>query len=139
MNQGELALLIPIIAITLTMTVAVVFIVAWYRRSAQELDQRHKERMAAIDRGLDLPLDPVRPPGTPSRQRYLLRGLVWLFVGLAIVFGARTAIDVEAASLGWIPVAIGAAYLIFYFVEGRRESAADKAGQAPGTQPGSQT
>jgi len=137
MNQGELALLIPIIAITLTMTVAVVFIIAWYRRSTTELDQRHKERMAAIDKGLDLPLEPVRPMSVPPRHRYLLRGLIWLGVGLAVVFGARAALDVEASSFGWIPVAIGAAYLIFYVVEGRKDSAAQNSAQPPQTQPGS--
>jgi len=133
MTQGELALMIPIIGTTLSMVVAIVFIVAWYRRSVRDLEQRHKERMAAIDKGIDLPLEPVRPPSPPAHQRYLLRGLIWLGVGLAVVFGARAALDVEASSFGWIPVAIGSAYLIFYFVEGRKESTAPKAAQPPET------
>ena len=103
------------------MTVAIVFIVTRYRRNVQELEQRHRERMAAIDKGLDLPPEPVTPPAV-TPPRYLLRGLVWLGVGLAIVFGARELLDSDAASFGWIPVAVGVAYLIFYMVEGRKES-----------------
>jgi Domain of unknown function (DUF6249) len=109
------------------MAVAIVAIIARYRRNAQELEQRHKERMAAIDKGLDVPVEPVKLAAVRARPRYLLRGLVWLGVGLAIVFGARVALDAEAASFGWIPVAVGAAYLIFYVVEGRRESDPRKA------------
>ena len=121
MSEQQLALLIPIITITLITTAAIVFIIARHRRNVQELEQRHKERMAAIDKGLDLPVEPVQLSSPPRRPRYLLRGLVWLGVGLAVVFGARSLLEDDAASLGWIPVAVGAAYLIYYLVEGRRE------------------
>lgn len=121
MSEDQMALLIPIIAVTLSMAVAIVFIITRYRRNVRELEQRHRERMAAIDKGLDLPPEAVAPPPV-TPPRYLLRGLVWLGVGLAIVFGARELLDNDAASLGWIPVAVGVAYLIFYMVEGRKES-----------------
>jgi hypothetical protein len=120
-SEDQMALLIPIITVTLSMTVAIVFIITRYRRNVQELEQRHRERMAAIDKGLDLPPEQVSPPAV-TPPRYLLRGLVWLGVGLAIVFGARELLDSDAASLGWIPAAVGVAYLIFYMVEGRKES-----------------
>jgi hypothetical protein len=127
MSTQQLALLIPIISVTLGLTVAVVYIIGRYRRDALELEHRHRERMAAIDKGLDLPVEPVKLAEVPPRRpRYLLRGLVWLAVGLAIVFGAREALTSQAASFGWIPVAVGAAYLIFYFLEGRRESSSQK-------------
>ena len=113
-------MLIPIVAITLSMATAMIFIIARHRRNALELEHRHKERMAAIDRGLDLPIDPVKL-AVPARPHYLLRGLVWLGVGLALVIGMRPLLDDEAYSLGWVPVAVGIAYLIFYIVEGRRE------------------
>jgi hypothetical protein len=126
MSEGQLALLIPIIAVTLSMTVAIVFIVATHRRKVHELEQRHKERMAAIDKGLDLPLEPIKDVTSLSRPRYLLRGLVWLGVGLALVFGARDVLEEHAWTFGWIPVAVGAAYLIFYIVEGRKDTTPPK-------------
>jgi hypothetical protein len=136
MSEGQIALLIPIIAVTLSMTVAIVFIVATHRRKVHELEQRHKERMAAIDKGLDLPIEAIKLSEPTHRPRYLLRGLIWLGVGLALVFGSRDVLDEHAWSFGWIPVAVGAAFLIFYVVEGRKESAPPKSAP-PATSDGS--
>ncbi len=90
------------------------------------LEHRHKERLAAIDKGLELPPETPDPELDPShrRPRYLLRGLVWLFSGLALGTFLYRAADADIGTLGLIPIGIGAAYLIFYFVEGRREAAA---------------
>jgi hypothetical protein len=48
----------------------------------------HKERMAALEKGVDVPTFPadlgLSNPATP--QPYMLRGLIWLFAGLAITF-----------------------------------------------------
>lgn len=125
MTEGQMTMLIPILGVILSMTVAIVFILAVHWHKTKQLEQRHKERMAAIDKGLDLPMDPIKVDA-PSRPRYLLRGLVWLGVGVSLVYGARPALDAEASSFGWIPVAVGLAYLIFYFIEGRRESGPGK-------------
>lgn len=43
---------------------------------------RHRERMAAIDKGAALPVEPARA-GAP--HIYLLRGMMWFFSGIAIV------------------------------------------------------
>ena len=127
-----LGALIPIVAITLGIGMIIVTILAKHRRQMQELDHRHKERMAAIDKGLELPPDPVseqiaaaRDAGIVDRvvrgggagSRYLLRGLVWLGVGLAVALT-----DSGFRDYGWIGVAVGVAYLIYYAVEGRREA-----------------
>jgi hypothetical protein len=116
-----LGLLIPIIAVTVSLAALIVWIVVWYRRRMHEVDCRHKERMAAIEKGLELPPESLPPPERmPPRSRYLLRGLVWLGVGLAITFGGHEWLRPPwLGGSGWIAVAVGAAYLIFYFVEGR--------------------
>ncbi len=52
-----------------------------YRR--QEL--KHKERMAALEKGAELPAEPAEKPPVPWSPRvYLLRGLIWLFTGLGL-------------------------------------------------------
>src|SRR4029077_3571884 len=98
----------------------------------REIDSRHQERMAAIEKGLELPPEP-HPEATQMapRARYLLRGLIWLGVGLALTFGGRDCLRAPMGGSGWIAVAVGAAYLIFYFVEGRK--AAVPKGEAPGS------
>ncbi|HWX36808.1 MAG TPA: DUF6249 domain-containing protein [Steroidobacteraceae bacterium] len=125
-----LALLIPILSVTVSLGALIVWIVVWYRRRVHEIDCRHKERMAAIERGIDLPPEPVpQPEQMPPRSRYLLRGLIWLGIGLAITFGGRDWLRAPMGGSGWIAVAVGAAYLIFYLVEGRK--AAVPKGEAP--------
>ena len=116
-----LILLIPILGLLLPMGALLLWILQWHKRRVQELDSRHKERMAAIDKGLlDLPPEPLpQPAQMPTRDRYLLRGLIWLGVGLAIVFGVRDFFASQIGKFGWIAVAIGVAYLVFYFIERR--------------------
>lgn len=126
MNEGHIALLIPIFGIVFGVAVAIVAIVAAHRARVARLEHRHRERLAALDKGLELPpdgLDPELDPAT-RRPRYLLRGLVWLFAGLGFTFFLYRVADADVSTLGLMPTGIGLAYLIFYFVEGRRESAA---------------
>jgi hypothetical protein len=116
-----MALLIPILSVTVSLAALIVWIVMWYRRRMHEVDCRHKERMAAIEKGLELPPESLPPPAQmPPRSRYLLRGLIWLGVGLAITLGGRDWLQAPLGGSGWIAVAVGAAYLVFYFVEARR-------------------
>jgi len=128
-----LGLLIPIISVTVSLGALIVWIVVRHRRRMHEVDCRHKERMAAIEKGLELPPESLPPPEqTPPRSRYLLRGLIWLGVGLAITFGGRDWLQAPMGGAGWIAVAVGAAYLIFYFLEGRRVSAPKREEPAAG-------
>jgi hypothetical protein len=130
LRSGEIWILIPLVSIILGIGLIIVTILSRHRRQIQELDHRHRERMAAIEKGLDLPPDPVvvdreRDIERSRRYRragsdYLLRGLIWLGVGVALsvsdsFFGSGN------RTFGWIAVAVGAAYLIYYAVEGRRE------------------
>jgi hypothetical protein len=129
MNSGDIWVLVPLVSVTLGIGMIIVTIVTKHRREMQELDNRHKERMAAIDKGLDLPPDPLteraniarKLNGGGSGSRYLLRGLVWLGAGLAIALSDNFLGDGFRA-YGWIGAAVGVAYLIYYALEGRREA-----------------
>ena len=120
MSTDQVALLIPILSVTVSLAALIVWIVMWYRRRMHEVDCRHQERMAAIEKGLELPPESLPQSEPPPRSRYLLRGLIWLGVGLAITFGGHDWLRAPLGGAGWIAVAVGVAYLIFYFVEGRR-------------------
>ena len=55
--------------------------------------------------------------------RALLPGLVWFFIGLAFTVGALVGghdMDDFPVFIGLVPLGIGLAYLIYYFVEGRK-------------------
>src|SRR6266481_5374151 len=129
-----MALLIPIISVTVSLGALIVWIVVWYRRRMREIDCRHRERMAAIEKGLELPPEPHPEAAQMApRARYLLRGLIWLGVGLAITFGGRNWLQAPMGGSGWIAVAVGVAYLIFYFVEGRKTAAPKREAPASGS------
>jgi hypothetical protein len=130
MNEtGNVWVLVPLVSVTLRIGMIIVTIVTRHRRQMQELDNRHKERMAAIDKGLDLPPDPVtervsvarKLNGGGSGSRYLLRGLVWLGAGLAFAL-SNSFLGDGFRVYGWIAAAVGVAYLIYYALEGRREA-----------------
>jgi hypothetical protein len=65
---------------------------------------RHEERMVVIEKGALLPaLDEERPKAPWTPRAYLLRGMMWLFVGVAIVI-VLASISITAAhppSLSW--------------------------------------
>src|SRR5262249_12937748 len=87
---SALAIMIPLIGVTVSVIALIVWIIVSYRRRKHEIDCRHKERMAAIEKGLELPTEALPQPATMApRSRHLLRGLVWLGVGLALNFGRR--------------------------------------------------
>ena len=123
LGVDALALLIPILSVTLSLAAVILWILVWHRRRVHEIECRHKERMAAIEKGLELPPEPLpQPVQMPPRAPYLLRGLIWLGVGIALSLALREWLGF-LGGIGWIAVAIGAAYLIFYFVEGRKAAA----------------
>lgn len=124
--------MIPLLAVILGISAGIVAIVTQSRRRVKEFEMRHKERMAAIERGLDVPVEPLGRDddvyGLESLERlgrlrrpkthahYLLQGMVWLGVGVAIVFAAGDLVGEGIARLGAVPAAVGIAYLIFYVV-----------------------
>jgi hypothetical protein len=118
--------IIPVVSIVFTIGGSVAAVLVWmslnYRKRRRLIELHHTERMAAIERGMDVPPLPMELIAGSSRRRRssLLPGLVWFFIGLAIVGGQAMGNDDDMPwMLGFIPLGIGLAYLIYYFVEGR--------------------
>ncbi len=123
MSPDVIAVFVPIVAIIFGVAVAVVSIIGTHRQRMQRTELRHRERLAAIEKGLELPPDPPEQESTPARRpRHLLRGLVFLFVGLALTAAFyQNHSDGFPFLYGLIPVAAGIAYLLYYVIEGRHE------------------
>lgn len=113
-----------IFGIGLPVSIPIIWITLNYRKRRRLMELHHTERMAAIERGMEIPPLPIEliSGGSPRRRRTsLLPGLIWFFVGLAVVVGAYSAHDDDLpVFLGLIPLGIGLAYLIYYAVEGRK-------------------
>ncbi|WP_129776358.1 DUF6249 domain-containing protein [Peristeroidobacter soli] len=114
-----------IFAVGLPLSIPIVYIALNYRKRKRLMELSHAERMAAIERGMEVPPLPLELIDGQSRRRRssLLPGLVWFFVGLAMVAGSMSIGDELPVVFGLVPLGIGLAYLIYYGVEGRHVEA----------------
>ena len=124
--------LVPLVAIMfgvgVPLSIPIIWIVLNYRKRRRLMELHHTERMAAIERGMEIPPLPLELiDGRSARRRSsLLPGLVWFFIGLAVLTGSilMGEIDHDAPIIGGlVPLGIGLAYLIYYGVEGRHVEA----------------
>jgi len=109
-----------VFAIGLPLSIPIVFLVLDYQKRRRLMELHHAERMAAIERGIEIPPLPINVLGW--RTMSLLPGLVFLFVGVALLVGLYGSDAPDHAFLGlslWglVPTAIGLAWLTYYFVE----------------------
>lgn len=118
--------LVPLFGIVFTIGGPVVAVIVWltlnYRKRRRLMELHHAERMAAIERGMEIPPLPIEliDGRSPRRRRSsLLPGLVWFFIGLAVLVGTLMLDEDIPMFGGLVPLGIGLAYLIYYFVEGR--------------------
>jgi hypothetical protein len=105
-----------------------VLIIFWKWVAVQRRRMVHAERLAALEKGAPPPPEPEgngsshRQPLT--REAYMLRGLIWSAIGLGIVVTGAAASFITApgedrehslafACLGFIPFALGLAYLLY--------------------------
>ena len=107
-----LSMAIPIVAILGAFTVAIVTTYIHYRRQRELLQMHHIERMAALEKGIELP--PLSPEllgvgWGRSRRNGRSSGIVTLLVGLALTFALRTN---GGGWWGLIVVAVGLGKLI---------------------------
>jgi hypothetical protein len=133
MNEEVVAVFIPIVAIVMSLGIPIIYQILDYRRRRDIVEAHHKERMAAIDRGMELPPLPeafYSPLDRNKRPRHLLTGMIWLFIGIALFLALGAVAGEEVRFFGLIPAGVGLAFLIYYFIEGKHEAAAFRAKEA---------
>jgi Domain of unknown function (DUF6249) len=121
--------MVPIAAIVMVFGMIIVIIVSKVIGRIRVSQMIHQERMAAIEKGLPPPSaqDYSLASGRPVTPKYnLRRGLLWGLVGVGLLIAYRlAAFGVRGErepflAVGIICVCVGAAYLIFYFIESRK-------------------
>jgi hypothetical protein len=123
MNEDVVAVFIPIVAIIMSLSIPIVFAIVDYRRRRDIVEAHHKERLAAIERGIEIaPLpDAFYMADKPARRSsYLLPGLVWLFIGVGLFIALGAVAGENVRYFGLIPAGVGAALLIYHVIEGRK-------------------
>lgn len=129
-------LMIPIVAIVMGIGIGMLALLLGYLKRREMFALHHKERMAAIEKGIELPPLPDafftedgKPPDAPvsrcarpsSPHRHLLTGLKLVFGGLALAAACHFEFQAHAV-WGLILTALGLAYLIYYAAVGRKEA-----------------
>jgi len=125
--------MIPIVAIVMGIGCAITGMYFRFRKRKEMFALYHQERMAAIDKGIELP--PLPPEffadhgNLPSRHGTLLSGLIMTFIGLGLGIALLFKCGLDTALFALIPLGIGLALLIFYFTVGKKEAEAAEAEQ----------
>jgi len=122
MDPAVVGVFIPIIAILAGIGVAIVAMLTAHRQRVQRIELRHRERLAAIDKGFELPPDPPDvDPRAADDSRFLRHGLVLVAIGVTVTAAMFQLSDRNVPYLfGFIPAAIGIAYLVYYALRARR-------------------
>jgi hypothetical protein len=145
-----LGVMIPIVAIVMGLGVGMLKVWTDYRKKREILQAHHAERMAAIEKGIELPPLPPQfygPDDAPARTakvlqefkgqassglHYLRSGLTWLLIGIAISIALYANHDNDhvhtAAWWGAVPAAFGLSRLLFYFIANRMSAGATERG-----------
>jgi len=79
-------------------------------------DREHKERLVAMERGIELPVAPVKK----SPPRYLAMrawGFVFTLLGIAVTIGISAEAGIKHGLWGLIQLSIGIALLIAAYME----------------------
>ena len=122
---------IPVVAIIMSLGFAMLALWTNHQRKSQMLQQLHRERMAAIEKGIELPPVNVEEiatsssPNTTNPARVLRSGVLLVAIGIVLYFALNESGAREAALFGLIPAAVGLANLVYAAVLFNNESKAD--------------
>ena len=111
------AISIPIIfvlgAIAVTITAMIL--------DSSRKDREHKERLLAMEKGIELPEEPVkvRPPRYLAMRAW---GFVFTLIGIALVIGITAEAGFHHGLWGLMPMSIGVALLIAAYMERKETS-----------------
>jgi hypothetical protein len=133
MQDEVFIVLIVLITVGGSLAVALTIVMVAMRNRRRRMEMIHAERLAAIEKGLPLPMDYTETDY--PRRRLFVPGLVWAAVGVGIIlFGlVGREDDHDLVGLGIIPLLVGIALLIGDVITYRRLK---RMGNGGGTYPG---
>jgi hypothetical protein len=129
MNPAVIGAFIPIVAITLGIAIGSLAIWSEHKRKLELIDRLHKERMLALEKGVEPPALPPAMIGnlaSKRQSRYLWpramrNGLMLLFVGIVLFFAVDHAGGDEGAVFMLVPAVLGLANLVYAAVIWKQE------------------
>ena len=109
---------VPITALLSVALVVVMAIVLRSRRHAQEREMLNRERMSALEKGINLPI--LEAPKNQSAPTALQSGLVCIAVGLGLAIFFNEVAS-QLIGIGVLVMLIGVANLVYWQLAGKKE------------------
>lgn len=129
MSADVIGVFIPIVAIVFGIGMGMLSTWTEHKRRSQLMEQAHRERMAALEKGLPMPDFPdnlvsgknedANPRNAPLRA--MRSGLTLLGIGIVLFFALPRVAGQDVALFGLIPAVIGLANLIYAGFLSRKE------------------
>lgn len=139
MDPGVIGVFIPIVAIVMGIGIGMLSIWSEHKRKSQLLEQNHRERMHAIEKGIELP--PLPPnlvgmgmgngPSTASAAKSLRSGIMLVLIGVILFYAIDVAGGRDGALFGLIPAAVGVANLVYAAILWNKEKGESKSLERP--------
>jgi cadmium resistance protein CadD (predicted permease) len=132
MQAENIGVFIPIVAIVMGIGIAMLTIWSEHKRKSQLLEQNHRERMHAIEKGIELPALPANVvggsngPSTASAAKSLRSGVMLTLIGVVLYVAIDRVGATEAALFGLIPAAIGIANFVYAGILWQKEKRGEK-------------
>jgi hypothetical protein len=124
--EGVVSLVFPIVAVIMGVAAVMMRMSLDHRRRRELFQLHHAERMAAIEKGIDVPPLPsefFEENRRPTPGAYLYRGLLWLAIGVGLGIALFvTTHGSRNAAWSLVPIAIGVANLVYYVFAMRKPS-----------------
>jgi Domain of unknown function (DUF6249) len=118
-----MGIMVPIVAIVMGVGIGMLSLFLDYRKKSEMFALHHKERLAAIEKGMEVPPLPAEFFRDGRRARvpsdYLRRGLILLLVGIAVTIALYDTMHHDYL-WGLLPSAMGLANLIYFWFESRK-------------------
>jgi hypothetical protein len=129
MDPGVIGVFIPIVAIVFGIGIGMLAIWSDHKRKSQILEQNHRERMHAIEKGIEMPPIPTNlvstsnGPSTASAAKALRSGIMLTLIGAILFISIASIHEARGAIFGLIPAAVGIANLVYAAILWKREKA----------------
>lgn len=127
MHPGGIAVFIPIVAIVMGVGIGMMALWAEHKRKSQLLEQLHRERLHALDKGLEPPPIPGHLAGNgdasapASAAKALRSGVMLVLIGAILCVGIYTTGGGNGAWFGLIPAAVGTGNLLYALILSKKE------------------
>jgi len=127
MDPGVIGVFIPIVAIVMGIGIGMQAIWAEHKRKSQILEQNHRERMHAIEKGIELPPLPANLVGAgtvstpPSAAKSIRNGIMLTLIGVLLFVAIMVSGGKEGALFGLLPACVGIANLVYAAIQWKQE------------------